>query len=662
MKKVCCIVIAIVMLAVASQVSAFADESDFLIGSWTTEDGIKLSFDDDGTFKMEWGYFPTEEGGWSAEALSDDTFTIEMDGSLVLTLMSTVYGQMYSDYHFEVLKCDENNFYLVQVSEGETAKSSKCKLGFTREGEEEDFSYTPEEDAPTNKKAPAKKKEKKERSENLVIKSDNGDDRKFVFDDNEELEDLVSATSSDTYSPRLAYCLSCLARSAYTQDLVKDNYKNIGFDKKDIKQEHYGVADRYDQYTAFTVGKMMLDDDRMFVLITIRGTSDLSEWINTNFALALNKTELSESAALHSGFYNCEEDLYKKLYKFLGNDIPDEDVTYVITGHSLGGAVGNLLAMRLYKEGVSRNDVYDYNFASPLVGAGSSKDSVWNDNGEHSNIINICNQFDIVPSRPTLNDYPASFFDYAVNGWSHFKRFGTSYWFDNGFMNYFDAHNMCAYIDYLATLHNEDNFRDTEYKVNVISGRCPVDIMVYDSDGEAIAGTKNNKPDYYGYEPGEKAIINANEDEKIIYILNDDKCDVRVEATDKGEMEFHISTLDLISGEVFSTKLFNPVKLKNKKLMRCEYGGEIEASDAKLFVVDDEDKVLAEVMEDGTEKAASGKGKKAGRKFVFHWWYILIILGIILLIAVLVILIAAVISNIRRRRRIKRQSALPRRR
>ena len=653
MKKVYCIVIAIVMLAVASQVSVFADESDFLIGSWTTEDGIKLSFDDDGTFKMEWGYFPTEEGGWSAEALSDDTFTIEMDGSLVLTLMSTVYGQMYSNYHFEVLKCDENNFYLVQVSEGETAKSSKCKLGFTREGEEENFSYTPEEDVPEEK--PSKKKKG-----SIIIDSDYGDDREFVFDGNEKIEDLVASTSSDTYNPRLAYCLSCLARSAYTQDLVKDNYRRLGFDinSEELFDQPYYEEDSI--FAASTIGIKTLKDKSTFVLITVKGTQDFFELL-TDFNIQLNDTELSSTVGIHTGFYTSETMLYSKLLELFDDTIPTENVTYVITGHSLGGAVGNLLSRKLSKMGVSREDVYNYNYACPLIGAGPSDTSTWNNKGIHNNIFNICNINDPIPSVPNMVLY--NYFEriaYLANGWTNFKRFGISYWF-NGLSD-INTHDMVNYLDYLTKLRDESYFVDADYKVNAISGRCPVDMTVYDSDGNAVAGTKDNEPDYYGYDPGEKAIIIVNGDEKIFYILNDDKCDVRLEATDKGEMEFHISTLDLINGEMLSDKCFNPVKLKNKKLMRCEYGGETKASDAKLFVVDDEDKVLAEVMEDGTEKAASGKGKKAGRKFVFHWWYILIILGIILLIAVLVILIAAVISNIRRRRRIKRQSAPPRRR
>lgn len=122
-----------------STVAAPADQStqpeasvDYLIGDWSTSDGVILSFYDDGFFEMEWGYFPTEEGEWDAEALSEDTYYLDMDGSLILSLMSLAYGSADSDYHFEILKNGDNSFYLVQVYGDYTAQTSPCKLTFTR--------------------------------------------------------------------------------------------------------------------------------------------------------------------------------------------------------------------------------------------------------------------------------------------------------------------------------------------------------------------------------------------------------------------------------------------------------------------------------------------------------------------------------------------------
>jgi len=108
-------------------------DEDFLIGSWSTPDGVSLTFYSDATYEMAWGPFP-EKGHWYAEPLSDDALYMEMDGSRILSLMSMVYGASMSNYHFEILKNGPDKFYLVQVYGDYTAQSSPCKLGFTRNG------------------------------------------------------------------------------------------------------------------------------------------------------------------------------------------------------------------------------------------------------------------------------------------------------------------------------------------------------------------------------------------------------------------------------------------------------------------------------------------------------------------------------------------------
>ena len=111
-----------------------AAPEEFLIGEWSTSDGVHLSFYEDGTFTLQWSCFPDEFGYWDAEMLSDDTWEITMEGSDVLDMMSMIYGNSLSDYHFEILKKNENSFYLVQVYGDYTAHTSPCKLYFTRVG------------------------------------------------------------------------------------------------------------------------------------------------------------------------------------------------------------------------------------------------------------------------------------------------------------------------------------------------------------------------------------------------------------------------------------------------------------------------------------------------------------------------------------------------
>ena len=114
--------------------------ADFLLGEWSTSDGVELTFDET-TYLMDWGYFFSEKGSWNAEPVTEDALRIELEGSNILSIMSLIYGSTSSNYHFEVLKCNDDNFYLVQVYGDYTAKTSPCKLGFTRKGAAADFHY-----------------------------------------------------------------------------------------------------------------------------------------------------------------------------------------------------------------------------------------------------------------------------------------------------------------------------------------------------------------------------------------------------------------------------------------------------------------------------------------------------------------------------------------
>lgn len=107
-------------------------DADFLIGDWCTPEGTYLSFYEDGYYYLHWGFSVEEEGYWYYAPIDEKTLYIEMDGSLLLSLMTTFYGSILSDYHFEILKHSDNGFYLAQVYEDYTAETAHCKMYFER--------------------------------------------------------------------------------------------------------------------------------------------------------------------------------------------------------------------------------------------------------------------------------------------------------------------------------------------------------------------------------------------------------------------------------------------------------------------------------------------------------------------------------------------------
>ena len=107
--------------------------TDFdLIGTWRTTDGVDLTFKEDGTYEMDWGFGVPESGDYSTGDISGSSFPITMEGSSILSMMQLAYGGAHSNYHFEVLVSNDDEIYLVQVYDNYTAETSPCKLYFSR--------------------------------------------------------------------------------------------------------------------------------------------------------------------------------------------------------------------------------------------------------------------------------------------------------------------------------------------------------------------------------------------------------------------------------------------------------------------------------------------------------------------------------------------------
>ena len=113
--------------------SASDTVTDFdIIGTWQTSDGVDLSFNEDGTYDMDWGFGIPESGKYSIGDIRESSFPISMEGSSILSMMQLTYGGTHSNYHFEVLIKSNDEIYLVQVYDDYTADTSPCKLYFSR--------------------------------------------------------------------------------------------------------------------------------------------------------------------------------------------------------------------------------------------------------------------------------------------------------------------------------------------------------------------------------------------------------------------------------------------------------------------------------------------------------------------------------------------------
>ena len=427
------------------------------------------------------------------------------------------------------------------------------------------------------------------------------------------LESYVFETDSKTYNSELSRLLMRLATAIYNEKNMQNSLDALDFI---LDREHfrYNYSDSWVNYlSGYIIAKKTLEDGSDFVLICIRGS------VGYNWNNLLNIRSIGKYPAME----NDAKRVYNDLVDLLGGSIRTSNITYVITGHSQGAGAANLLAVKLYDNGVPASIVYDYNYACPNVAA---LVDFWNFNpsGAHDNIFNIGNTEDIVSLiPPNLTHkiigalkvkYGASLAE-KLNGIlslaSEWGKFGRSYWFvPRKDREGFDSHEQSAYIDELDYYPYLNSYGIISLEGDLLwqLGRylgaaifCPVDVVVYDETGTPVAGVINNEAQYYDSTIGEVLILTV-EDEKILLLPPDHTYEFRMNATDEGEMTYLVFNYYPESDEITEDKTFIEVNLEEGKQMYSQVGSSVEIPDTKLYVLDEEEKIVAEVLEDGSEE------------------------------------------------------------
>ncbi len=203
---------------------------------------------------------------------------------------------------------------------------------------------------------------------------------------------------STSYNHAMGTTLSILASAAYEETVARSDLRVLRCSPRNIEchfPDYFDYSDDINR-VAYSFGiRKVPDSDIPIVFILVRGTPGNIEW-ESNFNMSDNTYPNKE----HEGMSKATQFLFDDLKEFLKNKEVDlSQARFVITGHSRGAGVANLLGGWIDQGKLSndtgkaeRDRTYVYTFASPNVTSDSNMAS-----SQYNNIFNIVNPEDTVP-------------------------------------------------------------------------------------------------------------------------------------------------------------------------------------------------------------------------------------------------------------------------
>ena len=215
-------------------------------------------------------------------------------------------------------------------------------------------------------------------------------------------DDAWFNTSSYRYNHDLATTAAALAASAYTEKNIEAALRDgLGFDSCDPVERHPsdGSYDgNYDQ-VGYSIETRATSNGVPIIAVIVRGTPGNGEWLSN---LNVADTPRNSSQETHEGFALAASKVLETFKGYVGdNDIDLDKARVLITGHSRGASVANILGAELndgkgdVNGALSPERIYDFTFESPTTTLSSSRKS-----SSYDNIFNIVNPEDVITRVP----------------------------------------------------------------------------------------------------------------------------------------------------------------------------------------------------------------------------------------------------------------------
>lgn len=372
---------------------------------------------------------------------------------------------------------------------------------------------------------------------------------------------------------------------------------------------------------------------RTLVVVDIRGSSTNKDWI-TDFGTQLDPNWGSFGAGM--------EMVLKSLYHGTGDTenctkcngggcehckgyIPYNNISnpiFLVTGHSLGAAVANLVAEHLNSckdtnhcpGSRTEKDIYAYTFATPKT----ENDITKYDNKKNQNIFNILNNNDIVTFVPTNFSKP----NWSDNGWTRYGRdfritmplyLNSRFIKKSGTADFgFGGHAMSTYRHWLEILPGMLNKKAEDITTEDLKSisddrdavgllprlfkvKCPVDVTLKDSDENIVAYESARENAVYP-EITERGITSyiSEDNEKVFFLpFGCEDVTAEIEAHDYGTMNVALETIG--AGDQLESMTYSNVSLYPGKDFEIQIDENSVPNESRLMAV----------AEDGTQTEPS---------------------------------------------------------
>lgn len=315
------------------------------------------------------------------------------------------------------------------------------------------------------------------------------------------------------------------------------------------------------------------------VVVDVRGSVTISDWIND---------VMTQFDSENNRFAAFADEIFTNVENYLSSTGVQNPII-LVTGHSMGAAIANILAARL-NEIMDPGNVYAYTFATPrTVNEAVSGNQAVN----YPNIFNILNSNDVVTYVPLTITLP------VVNYW---KRHGIDLYINMPYSESRETdilgmpcHSMSVYLNWLNSSENlslqEMLALSEEARVRgllpiIAKIKCPVGVTIKDSNGNIIGYESQQENAVYPDMLDNGVMSWIEEDGAKMFFIPSiaDAASIEIEAYDYGSMNFTVGSVDASTESEIKT--LNNISLYPGKEFTADISEDVPAEDTQLFITE----------------------------------------------------------------------------